>query len=185
MKKHIILLLCCVALFLCSCSSDYKVDGYENFNLNHSHYELNLYILPSTDFADTFKYTDIEYHYREEYQSTTHFVERSIVAINYEKEIYQQAKEYCIQNMQLAGSSAIEHNGYTFIENTKLAAGQDRLGKSFPHWYNMFAYNDTSNSLLFIGFYGSDYTSNDAQNIRDNWGLFWEKHFSDIHSMGD
>ena len=183
MKGKMFVFLCGIALLFCSCSSEYSVDGYENFQVNHSHYELNNYILPTTDFVDIFQNIDVEYFYREEYKSANQFVERSFLVINYEKAIYEQAKEYCLQNMQLSGSGYMEYNGYRFVENIKLAKMQNRYETpgSFPHWFNMFAYNDNANCLIFMGFYSPDYSSDDAQNVCDNWGEFIEKHFSDIY----
>jgi len=187
MKKIIIFLLCFATVFLCSCGSEYSIDGYENFQTSHSHYELNHYLVPSLDFTELFQYTDIDYYYREEYNSLFDFTERSFLVVKYEKQIYEQAKEYCFQNMQLSDTNFVEYNEYVFIENTELATKQDRNGtlSSFPNWFNMFSYNDNSNSLLFLGFYNSNYTSDDAQNVRDNWGAFLEKHFSDIYDWED
>ncbi len=186
MKKSTLGFMCIIFCILCSCSSEYSVDGYENFQtVYHSHYELNYYILPSEDFVGQFQYIDIDYHYREKYRTMDDFIEKSLVSISYEQEFYEQAKEYCIQNMQLSNSNTAECNGYRFVENIKLAVEQDRYGKpdGFPRWFNAFAYNDELRTLVFIGFYSPDYTSADAQNVRDNWGAFIEKHFSDIYNF--
>ena len=183
MKKYIAFLLCISTVLLCSCSSEYSVDGYENFQVSHSHYELNNCLLPTEDFAEMFQYNNIEYYYREKYKSMLEFVEKSLLVIKYEKSIYELAKEYCLQNMQLADSHYIEYNGYVFIENIKLAIAQDRYGtlNDFPALFNMFSYNDNLNCLVFMGIYCPNYTSDDAQNVRANWGDFLEKHFSDIY----
>lgn len=182
MKKSICLLLCIAMLLLCSCSREYSVEGYKNFSIHHSDYELNHYILPSDDFVETFQHTKIDYYYREEYSSIVDFASRTFVVINYEKDVYEQAKEYCLENMQLSESVYIEYNGYTFIENIELAVKQERYGEiSFPRWFNMFVYNDDLNTLIFIGFYGTEYSNEDAQDIQNNWGAFLEKHFSDLY----
>ena len=181
MKMKIITLLFSIVLLFCSCGSEYSINGYENFETSHSHYELNNYILPTINFADVFENIGVDYYYNEEYKAMHQFVERSFLAIHYEKEIYEKAKEYCLQNMQLSDCEYMEYNGYIFIENIELAVKQNRYENpgSFPHWFNMFAYNDNMSCLIFMGFFSPEYTPDDAEDIRDNWGQFIENHFSD------
>lgn len=188
MKRKKLFFFCCsilLACLLCSCSHTYSVDGYEHFDKKESHYELNHYILPSDDFVDLFSNVGIKYAYREQYQSIIRFVEKSFVVIDYEAEVYEIAKEYCLQNMQLSDAEPLEYNGYIFIENIELAVKQNRYENpgSFPHWFNMFAYNDNKRCLVFMGFYGSSYLypPDDAQEVREHWGAFIEKYFSDIY----
>ena len=188
MKRFYVIVLICVLLFACSsCNEKYGLDGIENFQENHSDYELNVFLLPTKDFIREFEYVDIDYHYRAEYE--TYFsiggTERTLVVVEYRQEVYEKAKAYCLQNLQLSETNIIEYCDYTFIENIALPINQDRYGQinSFPKWFNMFAYNDELKTLIFIGFYSPDYTSADAQNVRDNWGAFIEKHFSDIYSF--
>lgn len=189
-KLNVIFLCCLMVLTLCSCgdrfngekySEKFNVDGVENFEVNEGDFELNHYILPSMDFLENFSCLDVDYHYRRKFKTWLSIVgtECSLIAIQYEQNNYESAKEYCLQNMQLLESNCVEYNGYTFIENTELATKQNRT--SFPKWFNMFAYNDKLNCLVFMGFYGEDYWVDDAQEVKDNWGTFLEKHFSDVY----
>lgn len=181
-KVNLILALCFIMMIMCSCNSKYSVDGFENLNVNDSNYELNHYILPSDDFADTYEYKNIDYTFRDEYLSIFYWTERSLIVIEYDEDVYTQAKEYCLDNMMLNESMTLEYNGYTFIENIKLAVGQER--NSFPHWFNMFAYNDDVNILVFMGFYGTNYDyQKDLQNVKDNWGDFLDEHFAELHDF--
>ena len=45
----------------------------------------------------------------------------------------------------------------------------------------MFAYNDDIRCLVFMGFYGSIYQPDDAQEVREHWSEFIEKYFSDMY----
>ena len=187
-KGCVFISLCFMMLFFTSCSEKIGVDGIENYQDNHSHYELNAYLLPSSGFIEEFEHIDIDYHYRAEYK--TYFscegVERTLLVVEYGQEVYDEAKMYCLQNLQLSESNLLEYNDYLFVENIELAVKQERYGKasSFPQWFNMFAYNDDLRQLIFMGFYSPDYSSKDAQNVCDNWGEFIEKHFSDIYDWG-
>ena len=174
MKKLCVsVLLCFLVLLFCSCSEKISIDGIENFQVSHSNYELNVCLLPSADFIEKFEHTNIDYHYYAEYGTYLSIAgtERTLLVAEYGPDTYEEAKTYCLQNLQLSETNSVEYNNYTFIENIELAVGQERYGKanSFPKWFNMFAYNDSLRRLVFVGFYSPDYTSADAQNVCDNW----------------
>lgn len=205
MKKCVICLLCLsIALFCVGCGA-YKIeiDGYEKFDINHSDFELNHYLLPDLEFPDKFPYIDIEYHYNEDYKTIEDFTEKSLIVIRYNEKNYEQAKAYCLQNMNLSEAEPIEYSGYVFIENIELAIKQDRYDtrEDFPRWFNMLAFNDDENCLVFIGFYAARMTIASylcgswqeysalydidgglsvAQKVRDNWGLFLKDFFSTV-----
>ena len=183
-----------MVLTLCSCgdrfngekySEKFNVDGIENFDKFEGSIEINQYILPSDTFLEEFNYLDIDYHYRERYKTIFSIVgtDRSLITIYYEQEEYQQAKEYCLQNMQLLESNRVEYNGYVFIDNVKLETLRNNNipTSQFPDYFNMFIYNDDLNCLMFMGFGGEDNYGFDAQEVKDNWGEFLEKHFSDVY----
>lgn len=178
MKKFTVCIVWLIGFLMSSCSSEYSVDGFANFQREyHSHYELNYYILPSEDFADRYQYVDIDYHYYDKYKTIANYVEKSLVSISYEQGTYEQAKEYCLKNMQLSDSNTVTYEDYRFVENVALAKEQGRSNNSFPHWFNMFAYNDRLKQLVFMGFYSPNYTSADAQNVLQNWDDFLVEHF--------
>ena len=195
MKRLMAILLCCImVLTLCSCgdrfngekySEKFNVDGIENFEVKEGDFELNHYILPSMDFLDKFSFLDVDYHYRYDHKTIFSIVctERSLITIHYEQEEYQQAKEYCLQNMQLLESNRVKYNGYVFIDNVKLETLRNNNipTSQFPDYFNMFIYNDDLNCLMFMGFGGEDNYGFDAQEVKDNWGEFLEKHFSDVY----
>ena len=176
--KKVVCLICCLACLLCACNV--SVDGYENFSKMTSDYELNLYLLPSEDFSTQFEYVDIDYHFSEKHISLIEMYEESLIVIAYDEAEYEQAKKYCLENMQLSKTNTIEFGNYLFIENDALFVGEHGEEKlnAFPHWFNMFAYNDALKRLVFMGFYGSAYTTDDAQSIVDNWEEFLETYFS-------
>lgn len=175
----LIIFFCVVFLAFCSCrmnSEQDNVDGIENFDKQVGHFEINYQILPSEDFLEDFEYTNADYHYRRDITSFFDIfgTQRSLISVQYEKEEYKEAKSYCLQNMQLADDFCLEHNGYTFLLNTQQL-------DMFPSWFNMVAYNDSLNCLVFMGFYEGDYSTDDSQSVQSNWSEFLEKHFSDIY----
>ena len=166
-----------------------SVDGVENFDVSDGNYILNYHILPTNDFIDRFKYVDIEYHYREHYESLLDFVgyEKSIIVINYDEKVYESAKDFCLREMELSETYALMYNDFVFIENIELAVGQDSYRDdfvySFPQKFNMFAYNDELQCLIFLGYYCPDFTNEDAMLTIKNWGEFLENYYSDVYSF--
>jgi hypothetical protein len=76
--------------------------------------------------------------------------------------------------MRLSDSNILEYNGYTFIENAV-----ENTNHVFPSWFQMFAFNDKTGTLVFLGIYLDGHSSEDAQEVRDYWGSFVEQYFSD------
>ncbi len=187
--------------FLCSCTNKGKevektynhiveFDGITNFKSNEGNYELNAYLLPANEFINQYDYENIDYYYREHYEAYWDFVgyEKSIIIIQYNEDIYEQAKEFCLREMTLSENYTLEHKGYVFRENVKLATEQDRYRDdfvySFPKRFNMFAYNDDLKCLIFMGFYCPDYTNDDAMLTIKNWGQFLDRYYSDVYCFG-
>lgn len=198
MKKiYLMLLILIVPCILCSCGSasslwgenSIRVNGIEEYPSNLSNFELHVHLLPSDDFIQQFEYLDAEYHFAQDYKGAWDIsgVERVILAITYQDSIYGQAKEYCMEEMQLSQENVINYNEYTFLENIELAIGQDRYGadklNGYPQWFQMFAYNDAAQCLIFMGFYDSEYTSQDAKIISSEWDSFLEKHFFELYDF--
>ena len=74
----------------------------------------------------------------------------------YPETTYGIAKQYCIENMTLGEIRWEDFEGFTFIDNLALEtmySPDSQIG--YPRWFNMFAYNDSSHTLLFLGYYGS------------------------------
>ncbi len=174
-KSSIFILVCVILLSFCGCQK-IEIDGVENFDEADSSMSLNSSLLPSEDFFDKFEYVDADYKYRAEFPM--YFApgtERSIVYVEYEAETYEQAKEFCFQEMML-WDNIQEYNGYTFIQN---------MGYNFPKHFMMFAYNDSNCRLVFIGLYTIEHSEDDAQEVSENWGDFVEHYFGDLYDWSD
>jgi len=155
-------------------------DGIENFSVGTSSISLNQCILPSEEFINEFESINIDYHYKAIFETmlSPDGIERSIVYATYEKDVYLQAKQHCLNEMELSNENIIEYNGYTFMHNTAI----DFLTK-FPHAFNMFVYNDDLNTLVFLGCYFKDYTTDNAEEITNNWGEFLKEQFGEWYSF--
>ncbi len=162
------------------------INGVENFDVNESDVELNLCILPSEDFIERFEAVDVDYHAMKHYNNQFGILcdEFYVVCATYDEAIYNEAKEYCLSEMMLSSDIIIEHNDYVFVENYELAIKQDDMVSRFPRWTNMFVYNDSKCELVFMGFYVGNYSVDDADTVRANWGEFLNEHFSELYDFG-
>ncbi len=49
----------------------------------------------------------------------------------------------------------------------------------YPSWFNMFAYNDQKETLVFMGFYCTDKDYNIAGKVK-NWGAFLDEFYGEF-----
>ena len=112
---------------------------------------------------------------------------REIAYLTYSPGVYEEAKQYALDNFVLSEENRFSYNGYVFIENityasTRHNAEVERLNyldengenKKFPQKFNMFAYNDEKKTLVFLGFYYSDEV---APLTNENIGDFLKEYY--------
>ena len=196
MKKLMVLVL---LLFICTilyaCGTGYRVDveGVHNFDKEEGYVEINVHLLPSDHFLEHYPYTSAQYNHKEIFRNRLSIVatECSIVIVNYNAEQYALAKEFCLQNMELVNS--FEYNGYMFAENVMLAKARGELRDdntiSIPHIFNMFAYHDEKQCLIFVGACILDskkmigHIEENTKKDPDAWGEFWQEHFAEFYPL--
>ena len=172
-KLFLAVLIAALAFLLCSCGEHtvVSVDGIDNCNLEYdSDFELGLYLIPE-GFLEKYVYLDVDYHFRARAVYLPFFSEREtmVLSVTYTTDIYTQAKEYCLKEMELSETHKIEYNGYTFIDNIELVTKLTDYG--YPRWSNMLVYNDNLKCLIFLGFYDGDYLKDGL----DDWEKVKEK----------
>lgn len=178
-----------VCTTVCGCNSKNCVDveGIANFKLTEGYYELNAHILPSEDFLSRFPYSSAQYNHRQLFKNifSVAATECSLIVMHYDAVQYNEAKSYCLLNMDLLNS--FEYNDYTFAENIRLAIGQDRIEDNkvtySQEWFNMFAFNDNQCCLVFIGAYIPDGIDNNTKTDANAWGEFLQHYFSDFYNF--
>ena len=75
--------------------------------------------------------------------------ERVLVYIKYDDDTYENAKKYAMENLILSDAPVEEYNGYVFYDNFT----NDGNEFKFPYMFNRLAYNDSNNTLIFLGLY--------------------------------
>lgn len=156
MRKLIslIVLLIIMLFTLLSCWKPFERKGIENYNKANSNSSLSLELLPSDDFLETFDYIDGDYYYICRETPISLGDEQEIMYLIYEGDTYKLAKEFALQSLLLSKDHRYSYNGYEFIENIGRLEGTDPnvTNSRNPYWFNMIAYNDEKNTIIFIGF---------------------------------
>ena len=175
MKKFcftiLIIMLC---ILLCSCTP-FEKHGINNYHPANSDVEITIF-LPEGDFLNMFEYVEGDYRfYRYEKIAFAVEIERAFMYLKYDDEVYPLAKQYVLENNYLSENSVDEYKGYIFYDRNY----GERYFK--PSEFRRFAYNDSNNTLLFIGFYeGADYA-----NVSDfpDWGAFLEEYYGEWYDF--
>lgn len=168
-----------------SCQS-VEIHSIEKFELSTSTVSLTQYLLPDEGFIDMFKYTDGNYHYYDNCK-LANALELVLMELSYDAETYSKAKNYCLESMYLSDENVKEYNGYIFLENLELPQHLNRLENQknvkFPYTFAMFSYNDSKQTLIFIGFYCGTGLHNEVDRDATDWGAFLDKYYSEYYDF--
>ena len=178
MKKviAIILIICFTCLFLSSCGSNYVIQGLENFSVNTSSVGLCDGLIPD-NFIEMFTYKDGNYFLSmSEKMPGFEVCERAFMYLQYDDDVYLMAKQYAMENLALSDDMAVQHNDYIFYDN-------DVDSNKFPYSFKRFAYNDSNNTLIFIGFDVSMELYSDVDEAIGDWGGFLEKYYGEFYTF--
>lgn len=187
MKKVSLCLLILILCLLSGCTT-VKIDGIENFSEGHSSVSLTENLIPSKEFLKDYEYIAGDYHYFEEKSFSESHLEVSIMVLKYETDEYQKAKEFCLEELWLSEENAKEYNGYIFKENLSLPYKYNDLingvNEEFPHFFNMFSYNDDKCEIVSIGFWCGMKLYDDANLVNEDFGAFLQKYYSKFYDFG-
>ena len=165
-------------------SLDKYVEQIEEQGIGYSIYELDMpeLLLPSNTFITDYEYTNGSYKYYESgWFEKKHSSTILILTLTYSNEIYVNAKEFAVANLDLTSKNKFIYNNYYFFENmahpkhygTGKNGNLDENGnnKFFPCWFTMFSYNDVKNILIFMGYY-DELSKEEQTKILNNWEYF-------------
>lgn len=178
MKKFLIPLFLSFCILLTSCTSTYHNDGIENFNKGDSSVSLCQNLIPD-GFIDKFEYIEADYHWF----GTEKFIgiearESVIIYFKYSDKIYDEAKNYILENMLLSNKSTAEYGNYKFFDNYT-----NGTSYHFPHGFSRIAYNDNNKTIVSIAFDVSAELYGDAKLAEEDWGAFLKKYYGEWYSF--
>lgn len=195
MNKYVIIKLLIVLsiisslfLTLCSCGHNVIIKGIENFSPGDSEFSLCSTLMPNHNFINQYEYIEADYYYSDYCKdSCVGFGEEHVIIyFEYDEEIYNEAKDYCLSKFPLSEKNRVEYNGYVFIENVWLKEEND---EPFDlERFQMFIYNDGLNRLVFMGYknmedYFVSFSPEQSQNVLDDWETFLEQEFAEVYDF--
>ena len=203
MKKVLFLLvIISIILSLSSCFHSYDVyidslDQYreeiaENryeFGFSDAEIDAPAYFLPSDTFISDFDYIEGSYHYYYEYWVREIFgsvrqPEISLLVLEYEEDVYLEAKDFMLKNIEAYDDTRYIYGSYCFYENLKFANFQP--SRLFPKWFVMAGYNDNKHILVFLGFEnGRNMKEEYRYNLEDNWTSFIDEYYGKYYDFSD
>ena len=106
--------------------------------------------LVSEDFLTSFEYGENKF-YCSIYEPFLFLdvFDKALMYLEYSDDVYEEAKNYILTEMDLDLSKERSYNGYIFHFN------KDCRVDDFPYEYLMAGYNDSKNRLVFLGLYAA------------------------------
>lgn len=174
MKCAVCLLLVCLLAFLSSCST-VEIEGIENYSPTDCSYGLTKYLFPGDHYLTMFEYEESGYWYSD--KSNLLWGHATVLAyLRYSPEDYEEAKSFCMEEFLLSSQHQFTHSGYEFAEHychDVLGENGDLvLGCNYPELFNMFAYNDESCMLVFLGYYNNNPNDPTPQLAKTDFEMF-------------
>ena len=185
MKKilSVILIVVCV-LSLVSCwEKTYR--GIDEFSQGNSDFTLCHGLIPK-DFLKTYdNYVDGDYFFYSNNNYINLGIDKTLMYLVYEKDVYEEAKQYLFDNADLDIDNKRELNGYVFYENLSYAKYVKAINEeldTFPYQYNMVAISDEKNTIIFMGIYtGSSYENIELGNT--DFAKYLEVFYGEYYSF--
>ncbi len=181
-KAKLILVLFLSGIFLAACKPFY-LTGIDSYNSANSSVGITRYLLPSETFLEDFPSVEQEYNYKASNEFEPEISEQAIMLLKYDPAIYTEAKQFCIDNMDLSEQNRFECHGYRFIHNTRLNDydTDDDPDFQYPSRFNMICINDEKHILIFLGF--CDTESEKVAKKKTNWESFLAEYFGEFYDF--
>ena len=136
--------------------TDKSVSGIENFHPADCSLSLTANLFPDDNFLQEYSYIEGDYSYRYDggiLQSRA----KAFALVRYAPDVYLKAKEFCLQQFSLCENHGFEIGAYTFFEHLchtqPNSQGMQEAACKYPELFNMFAFNDSDCTLVFLGYY--------------------------------
>ncbi|MBQ8835114.1 MAG: hypothetical protein IJ001_09370 [Oscillospiraceae bacterium] len=191
MKKLIVILILCFALFVILCSIplfETHISGIENYRPADSTLSLSLYLFPGEDFLDRFVFDEGDYQYHYNGKLADGYA-TAFSVLQYSSEQYKASKEYCIQQFASIDDHQYQVGNWTFIEHlcytSENEEGKYIVACQYPKIFNMYAYNDIDNTLLFLGYYTSDPDDPSTQLALTDFEAFYNTHYGQYYTLDE
>ncbi|MBE6548274.1 MAG: hypothetical protein E7667_05285 [Ruminococcaceae bacterium] len=193
MKKTIVaLIILLVAMTLCSCGHELiEIHGFDEYFQEGKGFRTSstveidhFFDKKDTSFVDNFECIERDFHYVEEGTFNNRY-EKVILYFKYNDDEYEGAKAYCREILEYLGDEAVEQYGnYEFFDYYGNRPKDEHYhNDNFPGAFKRVAFNDSNNSIVFLGIYTTGQKTEEmAEDVKD-WGVFLKKYFGEYYSF--
>lgn len=180
MKKIISSLFLIFVLFSLSSCGVIERTGIANYDKNNSEFGISSNLLPADNYLQEFEYIEGDYQYIDKGLLKR---ETEIMYLVYQKDIYNVAKAFILDNSILSQTNNYSYNDYMFYENIgrKENINSNIINDEFPYRFNMIAFNDDKNTIVFMGLRISSENINETDEqllTFEDMRAFLEEYFS-------
>lgn len=181
-------LLLLISFILSGCNQwlTIEIHGLDNFNAMDCSYSTTRHLLPGEDFIAKFPYEDGDYRYWDGGFAGGWGYATACAYMRYSEENYVLAKDYCLENFTFCQEHTAEFNGYTFMtiqQTDAISKSEVHTTCRRPELFNLFVYNDTSATLVFLGYYNGDKDSAERALLDTDLKAFLESAFLSDYSF--
>ena len=186
MRKFVSFLGAFVLMFsFFSCSM--TREGIEEFHASSSSYGVCDKLVPE-QLLENYEHIEGDYFFHSDsYVETKRLmcVDKALMYLVYDSSTYTLAKDYVFENMVLDDTIFEELNGYVFYINMRYdnILEEQSYGDKYPYFYNMVAFNDVKNEIVFLGLYvpyyyyeysgGEEAKSNFSEHLKHFYGEWY------------
>lgn len=173
-RFFLITLTLSIFLFASGCAPVEK-RGLDHFEKHTCSVGLTANLFPSDEFLTDFEceYGDYQYFDSDDWKWGNVNVSAYLC---YSTENYENAKDYCLEKLSFCDSHQYEVQGFQFYEilcHQSMSESGDFLGGCrYPRQFNMFAYNDQTCTLLFLGYYNGEPDNEEKQLAETDFSAF-------------
>lgn len=201
MKKIIIFVLglvlvlsgCCYVTEKKSISEYKEKIAINGFGFSDIELDKPPYYLPSDTFLDDYEYLEGDYYFYEPSifnEFCTEYWKPNIVllTLNYDKDVYLDAKDFTINNIPKYEDYFYTYNDYQFYVNKNFMDRYVNISvPEMPNIFTMVCYNDEYNIICFLGF-ANTYPELDEKylnNLDENWESFIDQYYGEYYDFSE
>ena len=163
--------------------------GYSSTEIDHPEY-----LLPTKSFLRDYSFLDGKYVWREDnplkgIKNDGISPEIVLLCLKYGDDVYEAAKQTMMKEIQPYNDTLYRYDDYVFYENSNFI--ELTGSRRFPEYFTMSFYNDSEQSLMFLGMYSETILGSSCiddiyiNDIDGNWKEFIDTYYGEYFNFGE
>lgn len=180
-KKLLAIIISIFTFCLTSCSLFViEYEGLETFGIGSSNVGLCVGFIPD-DMLSKFEYRNGNHYFLSEYELTRFEVQKVLLYLTYDSDVYINAKEYVNTELHLVERKDKTTCNYIFYDHYGYEEyyEEGRKEVKYPYYYKMVAFNDDNHTIVFFGMF---LPKNSVHLKKDNAPITFDDHIKYFYS---